>query len=298
MILSFSYQLRLFTAAICMGIILGGAYDTIYIFCRITRPPKVLKSILNIIYWLFAALFVFMTMLRINSGEIRPFIIFATGTGMILYYVLLKYPFETIICAVFKLIKKVFLLILDIILTPIRLILYPFNIILTKIIIFIKKYLKKYVKCEKITLYRLVKYFLGVTKLAEAAAKKKHSKINILWALMMIITICIFAAALCYQYIVHLQLDTARQEIEVEIAEAKAESAALTKQYENQDSPEFIEKVAREKLNMVYPSELVYINTNSEEGRSFINSIKRSSVRAAEAEKDKALKEEGSTRVE
>ncbi|MDO4300897.1 MAG: septum formation initiator family protein [Clostridia bacterium] len=128
-----------------------------------------------------------------------------------------------------------------------------------------------------------------------AATKKKSSKINILWAIVMIIMICIFAAALCYQYLVHLQLDAARQEVDIQIAEAKAESAALTKQYENQDSPEFIEKVAREKLNMVYPSELVYINSNSEEGKKLLNSIKRTSVKVNTSDKED---DSVSTRVE
>ena len=115
-----------------------------------------------------------------------------------------------------------------------------------------------------------------------AAFKKRKRKFNILWAFVMIITICIFAVALCYQYVAHLQLDTAKQEIDVQIAEAKAESAALTKQYENQDSPEFVEKVAREKLNMVYPSELVYINSNSEEGKKLLNSIRRANSKTAD----------------
>lgn len=298
MILSFSYQLKLFITAVSMGIVLGAAYSGVYIFSKKAHTPQWAKGILDIVYWICAAFFIFLTMLKINKGEIRPFVIFALGAGMIFYCIYLKNFFETIICAVFNILYRVFLLIVDIILTPIRLVLYPFNIILTKIIIFFKKHLKIYVKYEKITLYRLIKYFMGVTELTEAAAKKKHSKMNILWALMMIITICIFAAALCYQYIIHLQLDTAKQEIEVQIAEAKAESAALTKQYENQDSPEFIEKIAREKLNMVYPSELVYINTNSDEGKNFLNSIKRSSVRAAEAQKDQALEAAGSNRVE
>lgn len=157
-----------------------------------------------------------------------------------------------------------------------------------------KKHLKKYVKYEKINLYKNIKKFTGVTGLT-AAFKKRKRKFNILWALVMIITICIFAVALCYQYIAHIQLDTAKQEIDVQIAEAKAESAALTKQYENQDSPEFIEKVAREKLNMVYPSELVYINANSEEGKKLLNSIRRASSKTTD---DNNNQSESSNRVE
>ena len=284
MILSFTYQCKLFMLTIGLGLLSAFLYHVFYILCKTIRLNKIIKGIFDIIYWFIISLSLFLTMLKLNSGEVRPFAILGMSLGMIFYYSAIKPPMDRLMYTIFNFIKRAVLLIIDIILTPIRLVLYPIIKILTILSIFLKKHLKKYVKCEKIILYKLRQYFLGVTKLTTATVKKKHSKINILWALMMIITICIFAAALCYQYFLHLQLDTAKQEIEVQIAEAKAESAALTKQYENQDSPEFIEKVAREKLNMVYPSELVYINANSEEGKKLLNSIKRSSVKANSTE--------------
>ncbi len=284
MILSFTYQFKLFMLTIGLGLLFAFLYHVFYILCKTIKLNKLLKGIFDIIYWLIISLSLFLTMLRLNSGEVRPFIILGTALGMIFYYSSIKPPMDRLICTIFHIIKKAVLLITDIILTPIRLVLYPIIKILTILSLFLKKHLKKHVKCEKIILCKLRQYFLGVTKLTTATVKKKRSKINILWALIMIIIICIFAVALCYQYFLHLQLDTAKQEIEVQIAEAKAESAALTKQYENQDSAEFIEKVAREKLNMVYPSELVYINTNSEEGKKLLNSIKRSSVRSSTSE--------------
>lgn len=111
---------------------------------------------------------------------------------------------------------------------------------------------------------------------------------------MMAIMVLMMAAWLGGIYVVRLQLVGSMQDIDVEIAEAKAENAALQKQYDNQDSPEFIEKVAREKLNMVYPSELVYINSNSEEGKKLLNSIRRSSSRVSES----SIANSNSTKVE
>ncbi len=266
---------------IVLGLLLAFLYHIFYILSKTTKLNKIIKGIFDIIYWSLFALILFLVMLKFNSGEVRPFAILGSILGMIIYYAAIKNIMDTLIFYIFKYIKIIFLLLLTIISTPFKLVLYPFFKIYNTIAFFLKKHLKKYVKYEKINLYKNIKKFTGVTGLT-AAFKKRKRKFNILWALVMIITICIFAVALCYQYIAHIQLDTAKQEIDVQIAEAKAESAALTKQYENQDSPEFIEKVAREKLNMVYPSELVYINANSEEGKKLLNSIRRASSKTTD----------------
>lgn len=285
MILSFTYQCKLFLLTIALGLLFALLYHIFYIFTKTIEINKIIKGLLDLIYWFVFSVTLFLIMLKLNYGEVRPFAILGSILGMIFYYTAVKPFMDRLMYPIFHLIKKFLLLILTIITTPIRLVLYPIIKILHSLELFLKKHLKKYVKYEKITLYQRVMKILGVTKLTAATAKKKHSKYHIFWAIVMIITICIFVVALCYQYLVHLQLDTAKQEIEVQIAEAKAESAALTKQYENQDSPEFIEKVAREKLNMVYPSELVYINSNSEEGKKLLNSIKRSSNKVSSQNK-------------
>lgn len=279
---------------IVLGLLLAFLYHIFYILSKTTKLKKIIKGIFDIIYWSLFALILFLFMLKFNSGEVRPFAVLGSILGMIIYYAAIKNIMDTLIFYIFKYIKIIFLLLLTIISTPFKLVLYPFFKIYNTIAFFLKKHLKKYVKYEKINLYKNIKKFTGVTGLT-AAFKKRKRKFNILWALVMIITICIFAVALCYQYIAHIQLDTAKQEIDVQIAEAKAESAALTKQYENQDSPEFIEKVAREKLNMVYPSELVYINANSEEGKKLLNSIRRASSKTTD---DNNNQSESSNRVE
>lgn len=280
MILSFTYQCRLFLLTIALGLLFALIYHIFYVISKTIRLNKILKGLIDVIYWLLFALTLFLIMLKLNSGEVRPFALLGAGIGMILYYTALKGIMDRLMYPLFNIIKRLLLLIFTIIITPFRLVLYPIFKISHILSVFCKKHLKKYVKCEKISLYKKGMKLMGVNNLT-TAAKKRRSKFHICWAILMIVTICIFVVALCYQYLVHLQLDTAKQEIEVQIAEAKAESAALTKQYENQDSPEFIEKVAREKLNMVYPSELVYINSNSEEGKKLLNSIKRSSAKAS-----------------
>lgn len=50
------------------------------------------------------------------------------------------------------------------------------------------------------------------------------------------------------------------EELNTQIAEAEEEKEELTKQKDNVDSLEFIEKTARDMLDMYYPNERVYIN--------------------------------------
>lgn len=297
MILSFTYQCKLFMLTICLGLLFALIYHIFYVLAATIRLNKIIKGFADLIYWLLFALTLFLIMLKINSGEVRPFALLGSGLGMIFYYSAVKDFMDRLMYPFFHLIKRLLLLIFTIITTPISIVLYPIIKILHILSDFLKKTLKKYVKYEKITLCKRVAKKTGVNKLT-TAVKKRNKKIHICWAILMAVTICIFVVALCYQYLVHLQLDTAKQEIDVQIAEAKAESAALTKQYENQDSPEFIEKVAREKLNMVYPSELVYINSNSEEGKKLLNSIKRSSSKSLSANNKSETDDTPSNRVE
>ena len=50
------------------------------------------------------------------------------------------------------------------------------------------------------------------------------------------------------------------EELNTQIADAEEEKEELTKQKDSVDSLEFIEQTAREKLDMYYPNERVYID--------------------------------------
>ena len=50
------------------------------------------------------------------------------------------------------------------------------------------------------------------------------------------------------------------EELNTKIAEAEEEKEELTKQKDNVDSLEFIEKTARDMLDMYYPNERVYMD--------------------------------------
>ena len=98
----------------------------------------------------------------------------------------------------------------------------------------------------------------------------KHKKANIIYSVIMTVMTLIFVAALFHQYSIRQDLISAQIDMEISLTKANAEGAALKKEYDNQSSPEFIEKVAREKLNMVRPNEIVFIDENTPEGKQLL----------------------------
>ncbi len=102
--------------------------------------------------------------------------------------------------------------------------------------------------------------------------KEKMRKANLIYAVIMIIISLIFVAALLHQYSIRQSLISSEIDMEIQLTKANAEGAALKKQFDNQNDPEFIEKAAREKLNMVKPNEIVFIDENTPEGKQLLKS--------------------------
>ena len=66
-----------------LGLLSAFLYHIFYIFSRTIGLNKIIKGIFDIIYWFITSLSLFLTMLRLNSGEVRPFAILGTALGMI-----------------------------------------------------------------------------------------------------------------------------------------------------------------------------------------------------------------------
>ena len=153
MILSFSEQAKLFLSTVCIGYIIGFAYDIIRVFRSIIKHHEILKQAEDLLYWTISAMIVFILLLSENKGEVRFFMIIGSFIGMILYYFTLSSIFIKASMKIYSIIKKILSVFIEIILTPFRLILIPLKYVFKKsinIFNFLKKHLKKYLKCVKI----------------------------------------------------------------------------------------------------------------------------------------------------
>jgi len=80
-----SSELWIFLWSICGGIILGFVFDIFRIKRRIVKTGIILISIEDLLYWIFAALLLFLTLYLSNDGQIRGFSIIGSILGASFY---------------------------------------------------------------------------------------------------------------------------------------------------------------------------------------------------------------------
>lgn len=139
MILSFTFQLKLFLVSICFGFFSSAIYNIFFVFSKTVKLNKIIKGLIDLIYWLLLSIMLFLIMLKTNFGEVRPFVILGCFLGMIFYLLLLKELMDKIIYKIFFFFKKFVLLLIEIILTPFKILFFPFR----KILLFFQKKLEK-----------------------------------------------------------------------------------------------------------------------------------------------------------
>ncbi len=135
MILSMTFQFRLFFMAAAMGIAGGLAYTLMCTACTMICKSRSVKNILDMVFWILYSLVFFLSMLYVNYGEIRPFSIMGIALGMLIYYMIMENTARRAAEFIFGILHKILLLITEIILTPFKLFLFPAK----KLLLIIKK---------------------------------------------------------------------------------------------------------------------------------------------------------------
>ena len=86
-------------------------------------------------------------------------------------------------------------------------------------------------------------------------------KINKYFKRLILIVICIYAiVTFCNQQKILNTYASNKESLDVQISEANEHQEELNKIKKNANSDEYIEELAREKLDMYLPNERVYIN--------------------------------------
>jgi cell division protein FtsL len=92
--------------------------------------------------------------------------------------------------------------------------------------------------------------------------KKKMSRSNFWYTVFMSVLFVFFVIIMYYQYRNRIRTSVQMEYINNQIEAQQAINDALNKEMNFKDTPEYIEKIAREKLGMVKPNEIVYIDEN------------------------------------
>ncbi|MHB8063133.1 MAG: spore cortex biosynthesis protein YabQ [Ruminiclostridium sp.] len=140
-------QVYIFLYAILGGIIVAFLYDVLRIKRRAIRTSVIIVSLEDILYWVVAAVFLFVTVYKSNSGEMRGYIFIGNVIGVILYESLFSKIIINSSVMVINLIKRIIVFICKILSYPFKLIFkilkVPISFIFKHIIKFAKISLKE-----------------------------------------------------------------------------------------------------------------------------------------------------------
>ena len=125
---------------------------------------------------------------------------------------------------------------------------------------------RKAEKAKKTSVKKKASVKKQTTKKASAKkVEKKRTKTNMAYSVCMSFITVVFVISLFAQYQVKLDLNAQEKDVKVQLSQQEKIKKRLTNEADNQDSPEVIEKIAREKLNMVKPNEIVFVDDNQDE---------------------------------
>ncbi len=92
--------------------------------------------------------------------------------------------------------------------------------------------------------------------------QKKIKKFNIMLNLFTLLIVIVFAFAMYVQASEYFELKDELEQCYSEQYKAVKKNQATVTEMEYHDSDEYIEKIARERLGMVKPNEIVFIDEN------------------------------------
>jgi spore cortex biosynthesis protein YabQ len=84
------YELTVFAGAMASGVILAFLYDLFRVKRRFVRTSAIFIHIEDILFWVIAAIIVFLTSYIISSGETRPYFFSGVFLGGLVYCLLLS----------------------------------------------------------------------------------------------------------------------------------------------------------------------------------------------------------------
>ncbi|MDD3173102.1 MAG: spore cortex biosynthesis protein YabQ [Herbinix sp.] len=97
-----SVELQFFLISVLWGAILLLVYDCLRIFRRLIKHDTFFVALEDLIFWVFASLFIFIMMYKENNGIIRGFSVMGMAIGMVLYHYIVS---DFIVSMITKLIR-------------------------------------------------------------------------------------------------------------------------------------------------------------------------------------------------
>lgn len=103
---SLMLELHIFLTSIYGGIIVGLVYDLYKSLRYLSKPSKIITYIGDFLFWIIMSYIFFYTLVKINWGEIRGYILFGFFLGIIIYMIVFSKYIYPIFVKMTALIKK------------------------------------------------------------------------------------------------------------------------------------------------------------------------------------------------
>lgn len=100
-------ELKLFLISILAGMILLGVYDVGKAFRKAFRHKNSWVAVEDLLYWMFAGLFLFYIFFAFNEGVLRNYVILGSLAGVLLYRFFFRELFFLPVLKLFQLSQKI-----------------------------------------------------------------------------------------------------------------------------------------------------------------------------------------------
>lgn len=159
-------QIYFLICSVFTGIIITLVYDGIKIIREVIRHNGFFIAIEDVLFWIFASLFLFMMLYRVNDGTVRWFSIAGTGAGMWIYK---KVAGQYIVEIVSTIINKALYLVFRFF----TLLFAPIKWIISKILAAFRK-VKKVLNKENNKVKKKLTHNIKKVKMVLCKRKKRH----------------------------------------------------------------------------------------------------------------------------
>ena len=239
-----SGQLAAFGQSILLGAAAGVLYDLLRPF-RLRLPR--LTALLDGAYCLAVGCAAFLFLLRRGGGELRGFLLLGAAGGAVLFF-----------CAASAFLQPLWAFWADTLVHLVRLLLLPFLVL--------RKICKKTFQHGKNLFYFAGKYYtiIKITGKAQRrrGMKKKSKNARPRSSLLTKLVILALLAAIGWKlYDLRAQVaqaETEKAQISAQVEQQRQENAALEADIAEGTTPEKMEEIAREELDLVMPNEYVF----------------------------------------
>lgn len=134
-----THELYSFSYIVIASCIVCVVFDFFRELFKTCRTSVAVNSILDILFWIFCIIFMWVCLLSSNDGKLRSYQIIGGVLGGILYFL----SISPVMCLIFRNIFKFLQFILKILLTPVRFLYKILNRVLVRFLSSVKQIFKK-----------------------------------------------------------------------------------------------------------------------------------------------------------